>query len=312
MRILAADVGGTNLRAALVDPSGVVLAQEEALNPGGTAGEIVGHLLVLFGRVLAIASGRPAAASVAVAGLVDADRGRVLVSPNIPAFRDTPLVELLAAGLDMPVFIENDASAAALGEARFGAGRGLEHLLHVTLGTGIGGGIVIGRRLYRGATGAAGEIGHTIIEPGGPECSCGSRGCLEAVVSGTAFARRARYLVESGRSPVLGSIAAGRQPDGADLFLAARQGDPLAEAEIRHGGHMLGLGLGGAINILNPSALTLSGGLLDMGEMLLGPMREAIYSLPYGPASGTRVILSELGDSTGILGAAAVALERIE
>jgi len=312
MLILAADVGGTNLRAALVDASGAILSHDDDPNPGGTAPEVVAHMNALFARVLATAPEQPAAISIAMAGLVDAGRGRVLVSPNIPGFRDTPVVDDVRAHTGLPTFIENDASAAALGEARFGAGRGLRHLLHLTLGTGIGGGIVINGRLYRGANGLAGEIGHTILDPAGPPCNCGSRGCVEAIVSGTAFARRAAVLVESGRSPALAAITAGRAPTGVDLFLAAQQGDQVAEAEIRHGGHMLGLATGSAVNLLNPEAVTLSGGLLDIGEMLLAPMRDAMYSLPYGPASGTRILLSELGDMTGILGAAAVGFEHLE
>lgn len=312
MLILAADVGGTNLRAALVDPAGALLHHDEDPNPGGTAPEVLAHLNALFGRILAAAHEPPAAITIAMAGLVDPDRGVVLVSPNIPGFRDTPVADAVRAHTGLPTFIENDASAAALGEARFGAGRGLRHLLHLTLGTGIGGGIVINGRLYRGANGLAGEIGHTILDPAGPPCNCGSRGCVEAIVSGTALGRRAALLIESGRSPALAALVAGRRPTGADLFHVAVEGDSLAEAEIRHGGHMLGLATGNAVNLLNPEAVTLSGGLLDMGEMFLGPMREAMYSLPYGPASGTRILLSELGDMTGILGAAAVGFEHLE
>jgi glucokinase len=197
-----------------------------------------------------------------------------------------------------------------LGEFRFGAGRGTRHLLHATLGTGIGGGIVVAGRLYRGAKGLAGEIGHIVIDPRGPKCNCGSRGCLEALVSGVAFAGRAERLIASGKTPILAGLVGEREPKGRDLYAAAERGEKLAEAEIRNGGHLLGLGLGSLINVLNPDAVTLSGGLLNMGDMLLGPMREAMYSIAYGPASGTIVRLSELGDDAGILGAAAVAFER--
>jgi glucokinase len=211
----------------------------------------------------------------------------------------------------MPVYIENDANAAALGEFRFGAGRGTRHLLHATLGTGIGGGIVIDGRLYRGAKGFAGEIGHMIIDPAGPVCACGSRGCLEALVSGTAFAERARRLAATGKVASLEAIAAKRRLNGTDLLAAAHTGEALAEAEIRNGGHFLGLALGGLANVLNPDAITLSGGLLGMGELLLGPMRAAMSSIAYGAASGTPVRLTELGDDAGLLGAAAVAFERV-
>ncbi|MCE7927856.1 MAG: ROK family protein [Chloroflexi bacterium CFX7] len=311
--VLAADFGGTHLRAAMVDESGRVLAREERPTPAeATAAIVTDGIISLLRSVGPVEGAGPEAVCIATAGLVDADAGRVILAPNIPGFRNLPLTGPVAEALGMPAFIENDASAAALGEFRFGAGRGMRHLLHATLGTGIGGGLVIDRRLYRGAKGLAGEIGHIVVDPSGPRCNCGSRGCLEAVVSGVAFAHRARRLIAKGRAPLLATIAAGREPAGHDLLAAAQQGETAAEAEIRNGGHMLGLGLGSLVNVLNPDAVTLSGGLLGMGEMLLGPMREAISSLAYGPASGTRVLLSELGDDAGLLGAAAVAFERLE
>lgn len=311
--VLAADFGGTHLRAAVVDENGRVLARDERPTPTeATAASVTAEIVSLLRSVAPGPGAAPSAVCIATAGLVDADAGRVILAPNIPGFRNLPLTEPVAAALGMPAFIENDASAAALGEFRFGAGRGMRHLLHATLGTGIGGGLVIDRRLYRGAKGLAGEIGHIVIDPSGPRCNCGSRGCLEALVSGVAFAQRARRLLAKGKSPRLAAIAAGREPNGRDLLVAAQEGDTAAEAEIRNGGHVLGLGLGSLVNVLNPDAVTLSGGLLGMGEMLLGPMRDALSSLAYGPASGTKVLLSELGDDAGLLGAAAVAFERLE
>lgn len=311
--VLAADFGGTHLRAAVVDENGRILARDERPTPAeATAASVTAEIVSLLRSVAPGPGAAPSAVCIATAGLVDADAGRVILAPNIPGFRNLPLTEPVAAALGMPAFIENDASAAALGEFRFGAGRGMRHLLHATLGTGIGGGLVIDRRLYRGAKGLAGEVGHIVIDPSGPRCNCGSRGCLEALVSGVAFAQRARRLLAKGKSPRLAAIAARREPNGRDLLVAAQEGDTAAEAEIRNGGHVLGLGLGSLVNVLNPDAVTLSGGLLGMGEMLLGPMRDALSSLAYGPASGTKVLLSELGDDAGLLGAAAVAFERLE
>ncbi len=311
--ILAADLGGTNMRAALVGEDGSLTARTQVETPGLASGEeMVDRLVELITSVEEQADDPPAAACIASAGLIDGDHGRVIISENIPGFRNLALTQPVSERIGIPCFIENDASAAALGEFRFGAGRGTRHLLHATLGTGIGGGIVINGRLYRGAKGLAGEIGHTVIDPAGPPCNCGSRGCVEALVSGFAFARRAKRLMASGKATKLREMVEGRDPDTRDLHEAALAGDTLAEAEIRNGGHILGLALGGMVNVLNPDAVTLSGGLLKMGEMFLGPMREGMYSLPYGPASGTIVRLSELGDDTGLFGAAAVALERLD
>lgn len=245
-------------------------------------------------------------------GLVDADRGVVIIAPNVAGFRNLPLAASIAERLGLPTFIENDASAAALGESRFGAGIGFRHLLHATLGTGIGGGIVINGRLYRGARGLAGEIGHVVIDQAGPRCNCGSRGCLEALVSGVAFAARAQRLVDRGRSPILAEVTAGRPADSRDLYEAAVRGCQASRAEIQNGGHLLGLTLGGLVNVLNPEVVTLSGGLLAMGDLFLEPARKAMHSIAYGPASGTILHVSTLGDDAGLLGAAAVAFERLD
>jgi glucokinase len=311
--VLAADFGGTHLRAAVVTEDGAILQRADHQTPdAATPDEIIGQIVDLLAGAAAGAAPAPVAACIATAGLINADEGKVLIAPNIPGFRNLILTTPVAERLGISTFIENDASAAALGEFRFGAGRGTRHLLHGTLGTGIGGGIVIDGRLYRGAKGLAGEIGHIILDPAGPRCNCGSRGCLEAMVSGVAFAERARYLLENAKSPVLREMVGYEEPTAAHLYRAAAKGDQLCEAEIRHGGHLLGLGFGSLVNVLNPDIVTLSGGLLAMGDMLLKPLRDAMYSLAYGPASGTLVRLSTLGDDAGLLGAAAVAFERLD
>ncbi len=311
--VVAADFGGTHLRAAIVDEAGKILERRELHTPAqSTPTAMIQRVVDLLAETAALADPPASAACVATAGLIDADKGKVILAPNIAGFRNLVLTTPITERLGIPAYIENDASAAGLGEFRFGAGRGTRHLLHATLGTGIGGGIVVDGKLYRGATGLAGEIGHIIIDPRGPRCNCGSRGCLEAMVSGVAFAERARVLIETDRSRVLKELAGYNEPTGEHLYQAAKLGDSTCEAEIRHGGHLLGLGLGGLVNVLNPDAVTLSGGLLAMGEMLLAPMREAMHSIAYGPASGTIVRLSELGDDAGLLGAAAVAFERLD
>ncbi|MCO5203267.1 MAG: ROK family protein [Chloroflexi bacterium] len=310
--VLAADFGGTNLRAAIVSEEGAILYRYDHPTPAEATPEgVIVQVVELLAGAVEASGEAPVAACIATAGLINAEEGKVILAPNIPGFRNLVLTTPAAERLGIPAYIENDASAAALGEFRFGAGRGTRHLLHATLGTGIGGGIVIDRRLYRGAKGLAGEIGHIIVDPAGPRCNCGSRGCLEAMVSGVAFAERARRIIQQGKSAILEEIAAGEPPTAAHLSAAATRGDTVCEAEIRHGGHILGLALGSLVNVLNPDCVTLSGGLLSMGEMLLGPAREAMYSLAYGPAAGTLIRLSELGDDAGLLGAAAVAFEHL-
>ena len=310
--VIAGDFGGTNLRAALVSDAGEILTRHEIRTPADLpAEEILAQVADLLESVKASDAAAPGAACIAAAGLIDAESGTVMLSPNIPTFRNLVLTTPVAERIGIPTYIENDASAAALGEFRFGAGRGSRHTLHATLGTGIGGGIVIDGRLYRGAKGLAGEIGHIVLDPTGPPCPCGSRGCLEALVGGVAFARRAQRLLDEGKAPILAEIASGRAPTATDLSAAAAQGEAAAAAEIQNGGHFLGLGFGGIVNVLNPDVVTLSGGLLSMGELLLQPMREAMASLAYGPATDTPVRTSELAEDAGLLGAAAVAFERV-
>lgn len=307
---VAADLGGTHLRAALVTEEGAISERREVHTPEDPAA-VLPTVLALLEETAAAPPVAPAAACIATAGLVDVAAGRVVISPNIPGFRNLNLAGPARQRLGIPVAVENDASAAALGENRYGAGRGFRHLIHVTAGTGIGGGLVLDGRLYRGARGFAGEIGHIVVDPSGPRCNCGARGCLEAMVSGTAFAERARHLIAAGKSPALAGIAGGGEPTGEHLFQAARAGDAVSEAEIRHGGHLLGIALGGLINTLNPEAVTISGGLLVMGDMLFRPMREAIGSFAFGPAAGVQVRLTELGEDAGLLGAAAVAFDYL-
>ena len=311
--VLAADFGGTHLRSAVVTEEGEILQRDDHPTPGtGTPQSVILQVVGLLAATAASVTEKPVAVCIATAGLINANEGKVILAPNIAGFRNLVLTTPVAQRLGIPAFIENDASAAALGEFRFGAGRGTRHLLHATLGTGIGGGIVVDGKLYRGSRGLAGEIGHIILNPAGPKCNCGSRGCLESMVSGVAFAGRARKILEQGKSRVLHEIVGYDDPTAEHLYQAAAKGDTVCEAEIRHGGHLLGLGLGSLINVLNPDAVTLSGGLLSMGEMLIGPMREAMYSLAYGPASGTLLRVSTLGEDAGLLGAAAVAFERLE
>ncbi|MES4792503.1 MAG: hypothetical protein C4321_05505, partial [Chloroflexota bacterium] len=213
--VVAADFGGTHLRAAVVAEDGAVGYRADRRTPAqASAAEMVGLVLDLLGEVVGTSGVRAEAACIATAGLVNANEGKVIFAPNIGGFRDVVLTTPVAQRLGIPAFIENDASAAALGEFRYGAGRGTRHLLHATLGTGIGGGLVIDRRLYRGAQGLAGEIGHMVVDPSGPRCACGSRGCLEALVSGVAFAARARRLLEQGKSAVLKEIVGYEDPTG--------------------------------------------------------------------------------------------------
>ncbi|MFQ5380652.1 MAG: ROK family protein [Dehalococcoidia bacterium] len=311
--VLAADIGGTNIRGAAVSSAGDIVSRRQfKTEEVGGAEDAALRISGMLRAVRDETGVEPRATCLGTPGLIDADRGVVVIAPNLPIFRDFPLATTVEASLGSPVYIENDASAAALGEHRYGAGRGYRHLLHATLGTGIGGGLVLDGRLYRGAQGFAGEIGHIVIDTAGPACNCGNNGCLESLVGGIAFAERAQRLLRRGRSDTLAELVAGREPTSRDLFAAATKGCAAARAEIQNGGHLLGTAFGSLANVLNFEIVTLSGGLLAMGELLLRPAREAIRATAYGPAGGIPMVTSSLGENAGLLGAAAVALERAE
>ena len=258
-----------------------------------------------------------AAAGVGAPGPLDAARGVVVRAPNL-GWHEVDVVGPLRAALGCPVFLENDANAAALGEWWAGAGRGARHFVYVTVSTGIGGGIVLDGRLYTGAHGAAGEVGHMVVAPGqGPVCGCGQRGCLEALASGTAIARRAQEALRAapaGQGQMLLELA-GQRPDGVDARVvaeAARRGDALARQVLEETWRYLGAGLVTLVNLLDPEVVALGGGVARMGELMLQPLRRHLqeHAVP-GPARGTRLVAAELGDDAGVLGAAAVALQRL-
>jgi glucokinase len=204
--------------------------------------------------------------------------------------------------------VENDANAAALGEAWVGAGRGVRDLVYITVSTGIGGGLILGGRLYRGANGTAGEIGHTIIDPEGPRCHCGNRGCLEVLASGTAIAAEAREGVARGERTSLQRLA-GRPESltAAEVAEAARRGDAFAAGIYRRAGSRIGLVLSNLLTLVNPALIVIGGGVSKTGDLLFGPIREVLAARRYpAPALGARVVPAGLGDDAGIIGAAAL------
>lgn len=269
-------------------------------------------------REVGLPAQRLAGVGVACAGPIDVARGAVRLAPNL-GWRDVDVVQPLAAQLGVPVFLENDANAAAVGEWWQGAGRGTRYFIYVTVSTGIGGGIVIGGQLYTGAHGAAGEIGHTVIVvEDGPLCNCGRRGCLEAMASGTAIARRAAEALQAeaatGRQEsLLWGLSGGRLSavDARMVAEAARRGDALAEAVLERTWRYLGAGLVNLMNLFDPEVIALGGGVSRMGEAMLGPLRRYVaVQAVAGPAESTRLELAQLGPNAGLVGAAAIALAR--
>jgi glucokinase len=247
-------------------------------------------------------------ACLAVAGLILSQENKVVFSPNLHAVEGIPLKDELEPRIGVPLTVENDANAAAWGEFRFGAGREVDHLVFVTLGTGVGGGVISHDVLLRGAQGAGGELGHVTIHATGPRCACGNRGCLEALASGTAISRRARELASELPGSALGRLAVERKILGEDVTRLAREGDELALSVLEEAGRWLGIGLAGFVNIFNPEVIAVGGGVMAAGELILKSAREEV-SLRARPPSRDLVEIMEatLGPESGVLGAAALA-----
>jgi glucokinase len=302
------DLGGTNIRAAVVDSDGQILAEERSSTPGQwpalrtTITQIVEQLRQDHPTVTAIGVG--------AAGMVDRD-GAVHYAPNIPRLIRVPLRAALAEALPVPVVVDNDANVAAWGEVCHGAARGVAYGLVITLGTGVGGGIISDGRIYRGAHGFGGEVGHWPFDPNGAECACGEQGHWEAAASGDALGALARTRAVTGRAPALLGRAGG-DPDavtgvavGESAAAGERDGlDLLAEYA-----RQVALGFAGLANILDPEVIVVSGGLVQLGDLLLDPLRDAFGShlegAPYRPE--VPIVAAALGERAGVVGAAALA-----
>jgi len=307
---IGVDIGGTKVAGGVVDDQGRVLDTARRATPGND----VGQTQAVIVEVVSELAGRHPVSAVGIgaAGWIANDRATVLFSPHL-AWRDEPLRDALAGAIGVPVLVENDANAAAWAEYRFGAARGARVAVMVTLGTGIGGGLVLDGALYRGAYGVGCEYGHMSVVPDGRWCACGNRGCWEMYASGTALARDARELAAV--SPVgahrLMELAGG-EPDrltGQLVTQAAREGDPAAGEIYTAMGRWLGRGLADLAAVLDPTVFVIGGGVSEAGDLLLAPARQAfgetLTGRGYRPAA--EVVLAELGPQAGLVGAADLA-----
>jgi glucokinase len=304
------DVGGTKIAGGVVDEDGTVV---ENLRVESPATDVEAIEDAIAGLVAELASRHDiTAVGVGAAGYVDRSRATILFAPNL-AWRDVDLKAELEERVEVPVVIENDANAAAWGEFRFGAGHDVDDLLLVTLGTGVGGGLVVDGQLYRGGFGVAAEIGHLRLVPGGVRCGCGKRGCLEQYASGSALVRDVRELAagQSTGSDSLLERAGGRVDaiDGPMITQAAREGDDFARGRLASVGSWLGQGIASLAAVLDPTVVAIGGGLSEADEMVLGPARETFArSLPGGdhrPLAEIRK--ATLGNDAGLVGAADLA-----
>ena len=315
--IVGVDLGGSKIRVILSDPRGNILALEHRDTRARQGPEaVIGRLTQSMRRVLASGATFPAeilGIGIGAPGACEVETGIITASPNLPRWRNVPLRDVIQREFGVPTYLDNDATVAALGEHRFGAGVGVENFIHVTLGTGIGGGVIIGGRVYRGACGAAGEIGHMTIDVNGPRCNCGNIGCWETFASGTAVAREAVARIKAGAESVILELAGGdlKKVSAETVFLAAQKGDGLGRELIQRTGYYLGVGLVNLVNIFNPQLILIGGGLSQMGELLLAPAREVVRERAFELAArAVRIEMARLGADAGVLGAVALVLEE--
>jgi glucokinase len=302
------DLGGTHLRVGVVAPDGSLLDEVRGRTPA-ELGAIVACISEAT-EALAARYAEAFAVGIGAAGMV-ADDGVIHYSPNIPAFVGAPLRDLVARAVAMPAALDNDANVAALGEATHGAARGLSDVLCITLGTGIGGGIISGGRLLRGAHGFGAEIGHFQVDPDGPVCACGERGHWEATASGEALGAEARARAAGGELPSVLALVDGDVDaiDGTLVSAAAARGAPDALALVTEYAGRVAIGLVGLVNIFDPELVVVSGGLVELGDVLLEPLRRAFA----GHLEGARhrppvpIVASSLGERAGVVGAAVLA-----
>lgn len=313
--VLGLDIGGTKLAVGVLAPDGGLAAFRVAPTRRAEGPERVLERLFALARsaVAEAGLGPVAAVGVSCGGPLDATRGVLHAPLHLPGWVDVPVVALASAAFGVPAALENDGTAAALGEHRSGHGRALAPgagtLLYLTLSTGVGGGAVVDGRLHRGAAGNGGEFGHLVVRPGGRTCLCGRQGCLERYVSGTSIAERAAEAVAAGEVSVLAGSADVR---AEDVVAAAVAGDPLARRLWDETTDLLGQALTDLVNVFEPDLVVLGGGVSQAGDPLLVPVRRAVRAAAMAPAAAAvRVELTALGKAVGVVGAAAVATDLL-
>lgn len=306
-RLVGVDLGGTLIRAALATGSSTHQAPVRHPTPAAAPPDAV--LDAVAAAVREAAGGTaPDGVGIGIPGPLDPVAGHVYAAPNLHGWTDVPAQRLLEARVGCPVAIQNDGNLAGFAEWIAGAGQGARNLVFITVSTGIGGGLVLDGELYSGSAGTAAELGHVVVDPDGPPCNQGHRGCLEGSASGTAIARRAHDLLASGEPSSLGTLPAD-QLDARAVATAAAAGDELALRLYRDAGRTLGLSVGGLLNALSPEVVVIGGGLINAGELLLAPLRDAVGEIAFPAAQARcRIVPAALGTDAGLVGAVAWAV----
>lgn len=303
-RYITVDVGGTQIRVAVYSENSIEPLEQKKIKTQGDGKTPVERLIALLEEMWP-PDGQVNSIAIAAPGYLEPKKGIVVSAPNIPGWINLPLSDILNKKFNVPVFLGNDANLAALGEWKFGAGRGHSNLLYMTISTGIGGGLIFENQLINGANGLAGEIGHVISVPDGPMCNCGKRGHLEAVSSGTAIARFVKEKIDAGVPSV---FAMGSAPTAKEIAAAARNGDKLSIEAYESAGFYLGRTVADFLHTLNPSILIFGGGVSLSGDLIMKPMRASLEKHVVSPeyTKNLMIVQAALGDNAGLLGALAL------
>ncbi len=311
--IVGVDIGGTWIRAGLCNARGEIIQRAKAPTPAREEPEVGLERIksivreVLTDRVEAIGVGAP--------GPLDPWRGVIVKAPNLERWKDVHLKDVLEEEFGLPVYVGNDCNVAALAEQHFGAGQGVKNLIYITVSTGIGGGIIVDDRLLLGGQGFAAEVGHQTIDVNGPRCKCGNIGCLEALASGSAIARRAVELIEKGRETAIAALVGGdlTKVTAEVVNEAARRGDELAIELIQQAGFYIGVGIVNLLHLFNPEMVIIGGGVSKAGDLLFEPIRSTVRERAMMDLywEKTPIVPSTLGDDVGILGAVALVLSQL-
>jgi len=311
--VVGIDIGGTKLATVVADATGNILSKVRKPTLSEKGPEYALQLLFeMVYETIALAGVKQRAISaigVSCGGPLDTKTGIVYSPPNLPGWAAFPLKTRLESEFQIPVTIENDANASALAEWRFGGGRGYNAVLYMTMSTGIGGGIVLNGQIYHGANESAGEVGHQILLPEGPRCGCGKRGCLEALCSGPAIARRAKDAIQKKPATAILTLAGGciERVKSEHVLEAARQGDAVALKLVDETAYYMGWGIANLVNILNPDIVLLGTIAIAAGDLLLKPIRETVAALAMArPADAVQIMPAQLGETLGDIAAVAL------
>ncbi len=310
---IGVDLGGTKMLLGVLDGDSKTVWESRERSAGEGEEELVELLVREVGEA------RTARAGVKTIGLgipatIDHEKGVAVSAVNLP-IEDLPIRDLVVERTGLPTFVDNDANVAALAEHLFGAARGSKNAVMLTIGTGIGGGLILGGEIYRGSTGAGAELGHVAIEMDGPLCqgSCPSRGCVETFASGTALGREGRAAAESAPDSAIGELLAeGKEVDGKAVTVAAQEGDETSIGVFDLVGRRLGVALASFANIFEPEVIVIGGGVIAAGDLLLEPARAELRARALRPMNATPVVVAELGEDAGMIGAAAMARIELE